>query len=55
MPGKITDLNTDLSYADGSEINNHFGTSVYGPRDNRRESIPIGNLSKGVQAVVMAS
>ena len=55
MPGKITDLNADLSYADGSGINNHFGASVYGPRDNQRENITIGSLSKVFQAEVMAS
>jgi hypothetical protein len=45
MPGKITDINADLLYADFSGINNHFGASVNGSRDNRRESIHIGSLS----------
>jgi len=55
MPCKITDLNADLLYTDGSGINNHFGTSVNGPRDNRRESFHIGSLSRVFQAEVMAS
>jgi hypothetical protein len=54
MPGKITDLNIDLSYTDGSGINNHFGVSVYGSKDNCRENIPIGSLSRKFQAEVMA-
>jgi hypothetical protein len=54
MPGKITDLNADLSNTDGSGINIHFGASVYGPRDNWRESNPISSLSKVFQAAMMA-
>jgi hypothetical protein len=55
MPGKITDLNADLLYADGSGINNHFGASVNGPRDNRRKITFIGSLFRVFQAEVMAS
>jgi hypothetical protein len=39
---------------DGSGINNHFSAGVYGPRDNHRESIPMGSLCTVFQAEVMA-
>jgi len=39
---------------DGSEINNRFGEGVYGPRDDQRKSIPMGNLSTIFLAEVMA-
>ena len=55
MPGKIIDINADLLYANRSGINNHFCARVYGPRDNWRENILIGSLSKVFQAEVMAS
>jgi len=54
MPGKIAYLNIDIWYMDGSVINNCFGAGICGPRNNHRESIPMGSLSTVFQAEVMA-
>jgi len=53
MLGKIANPNV-IWYTDRSGINNHFGASVCGPRDNNKENIPVGSLSIVFQHEVMA-
>jgi ribonuclease HI len=53
MPGKIAEPNVNIWYMDRSGISIRFDTGVHGPRDNHRETIPIGSLSTVLQAEMM--
>jgi len=53
MPGKIAKPNVNIWYMDRSGISIHFDADVHGPRDNQRESIPMGSLSTVLQAEMM--
>jgi hypothetical protein len=44
----------DLWFTDGSGIHDRFGTGIYGPSHNNRESIPMGSLSIMFSAEVLA-
>jgi hypothetical protein len=57
MLGKIINPNNDTWYTDSSGISNCYGAMyicIYGPKDNHRDSIPMGSLSTVFQAEVMA-
>jgi hypothetical protein len=54
MPDKIIDPNVDLRFTSGSGIRDCFGTGIFGPLCNYRESIPMGSLSTVFSGEVMA-
>ncbi|XP_024883516.1 uncharacterized protein LOC112462129, partial [Temnothorax curvispinosus] len=54
-PGGVRDPNVDLWFTDGSGINDYFGAGFYGPKENHRESIPVGSHSTVFTAEILAS
>ncbi|XP_071572363.1 uncharacterized protein [Temnothorax nylanderi] len=53
-PKRVRDPNVDLWFTDGSGINNCFGAGFYGPKDDHRESIPVGSHSTVFTAEILA-
>ncbi|XP_071577346.1 uncharacterized protein [Temnothorax nylanderi] len=53
-PKGARDPNVDLWFTDGSGINNRFGAGFYGPKDDHRESIPVGSHSTVFTAEILA-
>ncbi|XP_071574629.1 uncharacterized protein [Temnothorax nylanderi] len=53
-PKRVRDPNVDLWFTDGSGINDRFGAEFYGPKDNHRESIPVGSHSTVFTAEMLA-
>jgi hypothetical protein len=54
MPDKITDPSVDIWFPDSTGIDICCGAGVYEQMDNHRKSIPMGSLSAGFQAEVIA-
>ncbi|XP_024893734.1 uncharacterized protein LOC112468686 [Temnothorax curvispinosus] len=50
----VEDPNVDLWFTDGSGINDRFGAGFYGPKENHRESIPMGSHSTVFTAEILA-
>ena len=50
----VGDPNVDLWFTDGSGINDCFGAGFYGPKENHRESIPVGSHSTVFTAEILA-